>query len=131
MDNLESVEITNPTAEDFTWRYNGTPYTIAKGETKAFARPVAYHLAKHLAIKTIVDSASAKITKKEQENPNAAIHVKIAQLATYDTHELRIMLYKILKDGDSVLNVIKGYPFKGFIGEMSLYEDFVKGQKAV
>ena len=77
---LESVEITNPTSEDFTWRYNGSPYTIKAGERKAFAKPVAYHLAKHLSTKMVEQEAISKMTKKDLENPNAAIHVKVAQL---------------------------------------------------
>lgn len=126
---LESVTITNPTSEDFTWRFNGTPYSLKEKETKAFAKPVAFHLAKHLSTKMIVDEASQLITKKDAENPNAAVHTKIAQLGTYDTHERRIALYKIFGDGSRVIEVIQRYPFKGFIGEMSLYQDFVEGQE--
>lgn len=125
MDNLESIDITNPTEDDFTWRYNGIPYTVKAGETKAFARPVAYHLAKHLAIKMITEEASKKVTVKDRENPHAAVHVKISQLSTYDTPELRVALFQVLGNGDAVLDVVKRYPFKGFIGEMSLYENFV------
>ena len=123
---LEAVEITNPTAEDFAWRFNGTLYSIKTGETKQFARPVAYHLAKHLSSKMISDEATASMTKKDIENPNAAIHVKVSQLHTYDTHERRIALFKILKDETRVVDVIKRYPIKGFIGDMSAYKAFVE-----
>ena len=126
---LESVSITNPTDADFTWRYNGTPYTIMAKETKQFAKPVAYHLAKHLSIKMVTDDLMKSMTKKDAENPNAAIHTKAAQLTTYDTHERRIALFKILGDKDRVVQVIQRYPFKGFIGEMSVYEQFVDKQK--
>ena len=123
---LSVVEITNPTSEDFSWRWNGELYTIKAGEKGGFAKPVAYHLAKHLSTKMVSDDISQKISKKDLENPNAAIHYKVAQVNTYDTHERRIALYKILGDGQKVLDVISRYPFKGFIGNMSEYEAFVE-----
>lgn len=125
---LSSVEITNPTSEDFTWRYNGTPYTVKAGEKKAFAKPVAFHLSKHLSSKMITAEAQSKMTKADALNSNAAIHTKIAQLGTYDTPERRIALYKIFGGVEYVTEVITHYPFKGFIGEMSLYQDFVEKQ---
>lgn len=129
---LESVELTNPTDADFTWRYNGIPYTILAKETKQFAKPVAYHLAKHLSTNMVTDELMKTATKKDMDNPNAAIHVKAAQLTTYDTHERRIALYKILKDESKVPAVVQRYPFKGFIGDMNIYQEFVqKKEKAV
>ena len=122
---LESVSITNPTDADFTWRYNGTPYTILAKETKQFAKPVAYHLAKHLSRTMVTDDLMKTATKKDMENPNASIHVKAGQLTTYDTHERRIALYKILGDEKRVLDVIQRSPVKGFIGDMNIYQAFV------
>jgi len=126
---LESVNITNPTDADFTWRFNGTPYTILAKETKQFAKPVAYHLAKHLSIQMTVSDLMKTATKKDLDNPNAAIHVKVAQLSTYDTHERRIALYKILGDENRVTEAIQRYPFKGFIGDMNIYQEFVEKGK--
>ena len=126
---LAAVEITNPPSEDFTWRFNGTPYTIKAGEKKAFAKPVSYHLAKHLSSKIAVAEAESTMTKTDRANSNAAIHTKISQLGSYDTPERRIALYKILGGTEHVTDVITHYPFKGFIGEMSLYEDFVNKQE--
>lgn len=125
-EDLTAVPITNPTSEDFTWRYNGEPYTIKAKETTMFAKPVAYHLAKHLSTEMVTKEALKGITKKDMDNPNAAIHVKVAQLNTYDTHERRIVLHKILGDGNKVLDLITRYPFKGFIGDMALYQKFVE-----
>ena len=122
---LEAIEITNPTSEDFTWNYNGEPYTIKAGDSKSFAKPVAYHLAKHLSTQMIVRDVKATATKKDIENPNAKIHVKVSQLSIYDTHERRIALYKVLKDTSKVLELITRYPFKGFIGEMDEYKKFI------
>lgn len=123
---LTVVEIINPTSEDFSWRWNGDPYSIKSGEKKAFAKPVAYHMAKHLSSKMISDDAIKGVSKKDIDSPNAAIHVKVAQLHTYDTHERRIALFKILNDSQKVVEVIQRYPFKGFIGEMPLYQQFVE-----
>lgn len=127
---LSSVEITNPTSEDFTWRYNGTAYTVKAGERKAFAKPVSFHLAKHLSTKMIVEDAQKKMTKTDEKTPNAAIHMKISQLGTYDTPERRIALYKIFGGVEHVTAVITHYPFKGFIGEMNDYQSFVTKQEA-
>lgn len=126
---LTIVEITNPTSEDFEWRYNGELYRIGAGEKKGFAKPVAYHLAKHLSSKMVSTDAVKGISKKDTDNPNAAIHVRVAQLNTYDTHERRIALFQILNETEKVLEVIQRYPFKGFIGDMSLYQAFVEKQQ--
>lgn len=123
---LTIVEIKNPTSQDFSWRWNGELYTIKAGETKSFAKPVAFHLAKHLSTKMVSDDALKGVKQKDLENPNSAIHVKVAQLNTYDTHERRIALFQILNDVDAVVEVIQRYPFKGFIGEMDKYQEFVE-----
>ena len=127
---LSVVSITNPTSDDFSWRYNGELYTIKAFEKGSFAKPVAYHLAKHLSTKMVSDEALKGVAKKDMDNPNAQIHVKVSQLHTYDTHERRIALYEILKDSQKVLEVIQRYPFKGFIGDMALYQSFVEKLEA-
>ncbi len=129
-EDLSAVYITNPTSEDFTWNYNGEPYTIKAGATTPYAKPVAFHLAKHLSTQMIVGEVEAKMLKKETENKNAPIHVKISQLSIYDTHERRIALYKILKNAQTVVELISRYPFKGFIGEMGEYQKFVEKEEA-
>jgi len=125
-EDLSAIEITNPTSENFTWNYNGEPYTIDAGQTAVYAKPVAYHLAKHLSTKMIVEPLQNGMSKKDLADKNAPIHVKISQLSIYDTHERRIALYKILKKGELVLDLITRYPFKGFIGEMGEYQKFVE-----
>jgi hypothetical protein len=126
MQELEVIDITNPTSEDFSWRYNGELFTIKAGEKRGFAKSVALHLAKHLSTKMVCDEALSVANKKDLADPKAAIHVKVSQLNTYDTHERRIALYKILGNVDLVLQVIANYPFKGFIGEMDIYQKFVE-----
>lgn len=127
---LSVVSITNPTSDDFSWRWNGELYTIKAGETAGFAKPVAYHLAKHLSTKMISDDALKGVAKKDMDNPNAQIHVKVSQLHTYDTHERRIALYKILNDTQKVVETIQRSPSKGFIGDMALYQSFVEKLEA-
>ena len=56
MAELDTIVLTNPTSKDFTHNFNGEPYTINAGETKAFAKFVGYHLAKHLSTKMIEES---------------------------------------------------------------------------
>lgn len=133
MAELDTLYLVNPTSEDFTHNYNGEPYTVKAGETKAFAKYVAYHLAKHLSSKMVQQEALKKATKdelKELKVQNSAFNAKLAQLAVFDTHERRIALYKILGDTQKVLDVIRSYPFKGFIGDMGLYEQFVAEEGA-
>lgn len=129
MQELEIIYITNPTSEDFSWRFNGELFTVKKGEKSGFAKPVACHLAKHLSSKMIVDEALNSVTKKEFADAKSPIHVKISQLSSYDTHERRIALYKILGDEKVVIEVLTRYPFKGFIGIMDEYQKFVESVK--
>jgi len=126
MAELDTIELTNPSSEDFTWYYNREPYTIKAKETKTFSRYVAFHLAKHLSTSIIQGKEKAKMTKKQREDRTDSIHGKISQLGIYDTHERRMALYDMLKNVDYVKEVCRIYPFKGFIGNMALYEDYVK-----
>jgi hypothetical protein len=131
MNELEVIEITNPTSKDFSWRYNGELFTIKSTETRSFAKPVAFHLSKHLSTQMVVEDEMKNMTKADRLNPNASIHIKIAQLSTSDTHERRIALYKILGDENRVVELISKYPFKGFIGDMDTYKSFVEKSSKV
>ena len=124
------VTIKNPTEEDFSWKFGGEMYGIKTGEVKGFSKFVAFHLAKHLSSKMITSELEKTMTKKQRENRNDAIHYDISQLNIYDTHQRRIALYKILESKELVEKVMTSYPFKGFIGDMSLYEDFVSKSTA-
>jgi len=124
-----AVEVFNPTSEDFTWTLNGEPFTIKAGEKRYFGKDVGIHLAKHLSTKMITEEVKKKRTKKQIEDVRDAVHLKVAQLSTYDTHERRIALYRILGDKMLVQDVLTRYPFKGFIGEMKEYEEFVSKEE--
>src|SRR3990172_4538648 len=65
------IVITNPTSEDFSWRYNGELFTIKSNETRGYAKPVGFHLAKHLSTKIVVADAKKEMTKADEKNPNA------------------------------------------------------------
>lgn len=122
----DAIEMHNPTAEDFSWRFNGELYTILAGERKSFSKFVAFHLAKHLSTKMVVEDAEKGVSKKALEDRTNPIHSQISQLNVYDTPERRIALYKIFENRDLVESVILKYPFKGLIGDMKLYDIFIE-----
>lgn len=122
MPELDTIVLFNPTSEDFTWKYNGEPYTVKTGEAKSFAKFVGYHLAKHLSTQML--ESEIRRTKKEKSIDMAK------QYVIYDSPERRISLYRIFKDVLLVQECIAAYPFKGFVGEMKVYEDFVKKEEA-
>jgi len=130
MKELESVVITNPTSEDYTRRWNGEPYMIAAGETKGFAMPVSFHIAKHLSTQIIEkDFPKKKKFLNEQERNTEAL--KYSNLVLFDNPRRRIALFKILRDVQLVMEVIAAYPFKGFmegefLGYMQDYKDYVE-----
>jgi hypothetical protein len=118
MSEFDSIILYNPTSEDFVHGFNGEPYSLPANSSKAFSKFVAFHLAKHLASK-LVESEIEETDKKK--NPSI-----VTQRIVYDNPYLRIALYKILKDTKLVQDVIMAYPYKGFVGEMSIYQTFVE-----
>lgn len=133
MAELDTIELFNPTDEDFTHNFNGEPYTIKAGERKSFAQYVGIHLAKHLSTKIVQDELLKTATKKEREErneQNSRFSRRLSQLAVYDTHERRIALYKIFGNTELVQKTVTLYPFKGFVGDMSEYEKFVEKSRS-
>jgi hypothetical protein len=118
MSEFDSVILNNTTTEDFVHNFNGEPYTLPAESSRAFSKFVAFHLAKHLATKLVEADISEDEKKK---NPSV-----VTQRTVYDNPQLRIALYKILKDTKLVQDVIMAYPYKGFVGEMSIYQDYVE-----
>lgn len=125
----DSIVMRNPLSEDFSWKFNGEEYTIKAGEIKAFSKFVTFHLCKHLSTQMIDADARKGMTPEAEAKQSHPIHGKIAQLHIYDTSERRIALYKMLGNADLVQEVIKQYPFKGFIGDMNVYRRFVDEAK--
>lgn len=136
MAEFDSVSITNPTSEDFTWNYNGEPYTIEKGATKVFMKHVGFHLAKHLSSK-MIDEVYTEKNKKflhgnaQQDSRVRAAQAELAQLMVFDNPKRRIALYQITGDEKIAEEIVKAYPFRGFIGDMKEYVDFVKSKEPV
>lgn len=117
MAELDTIVLHNPSNKDFVQEYNGEAYTIKAKDTRSFAKFVGYHIAKHLSSKMISDSFTKKMRK---ENPTL-----VSQKLIYDTPERRIYLFDILRDVSLVKEVVNAYPFRGFIGEMDVYEKYV------
>lgn len=118
MAEFDSIVLFNPTSEDFVHGFNGEPYTLPANSSKSFTKFVAFHLAKHLATKMVEEEIEEAERKK---NPSI-----VTQRTVYDNPSLRIALFKILNDTKLVQDVIMAYPFKGFVGEMSIYQTFVE-----
>lgn len=122
---LTTIEITNPTSEDFTQRFNGEPFTLKAGELTIWAKKVALHVAKHLSDKIISDENPPKLKKNPTEREINREENRVSQLKSFDNPTRRIALYRILKDTMKVQDVILDYNFGGFIGEMDIYKQFV------
>lgn len=127
---LESVTIYNPTTENFSKRWNGELYSVLAGETKAYASPVSFHLAKHLSTK-MMESEFPWKKKYANDQERERESVRFSQLMIFDNPKRRIALFKILRDVKAVEDVVAAYPFKGFLesevaGTMEEYKDFVR-----
>lgn len=119
---LETITLYNPTNENFTHGFNGDPYTIPAKQKIQFPQALAKHLAKHLATNIVM----SRITKKQaKEQPTL-----VAQKTVYDNTDLRIALYDIIGDIKIVEETVASYPYKGFIGDMQVYKDYVAKQES-
>lgn len=121
MAELDTIAVVNPTKEEFVVRFNGEPYRIEAGETRTWPKFLAFHVAKHLSDK-IIGKDIAKVKAQKTDSP---FRPQVGQLQLYDNPTRRIALYDILNDKLLVEECIKSYPFKGFIGEMKDYDDYV------
>jgi len=138
MAELDVVQVTNPSSEDFTHNFNGEPYTILAGESKTFAQFVAYHLAKHLSSKLIDEEVRSKAKTKDLETMNSKVNFELAQQQVYDTPKRRIALFKMFDLGgndfsiieENIKNVLQRYPFKGTLGDLSIWTKFLAEESA-
>lgn len=124
---FETIEIYNPLKEDFKVRFNGQLYTIEKETRKAYPRFLAFHIAKHLSDKLLTPEAEKRIKKQKEGD---VFNPAIAQLMIYDNPIRRITLFSILKNETMVQECIMAFPFKGFIGDMDEYDEYVAESKA-
>lgn len=121
MAEFDTVNIFNPLKEEFTARWNGEPYTLKAGERRTFPTFLAIHIAKHLSDKCLAPQVEA-IKKEQTDNP---YRPAVAQLMVYDNPKRRIALYTILGSKELVEQAVNASGYKGFVGNMSEYDDFV------
>ena len=71
---LEPTDVYNPLSEDFTWAWDGNPYTIPAKSKKSFPEFLARLFAKHLARKIVYTIAYKEIEElaKGQLTPDTA-----------------------------------------------------------
>lgn len=124
MAEFDTIYVTNPLNEDFAVRFNGENYELGKKERKSFPEFLGFHVAKHLSDK-MLGTEIEKLKKAEKENP---FNPRVGQLLVYDNPKRRITLFQILGSKKLVEECISAYPFKGFIGEMSEYDEFADGK---
>jgi len=143
MAELDQVYICNPTDEHFEQRYNGEVYSLKVHEETTLPYHLARHLAKHLSDRMMREEfrkIEQDFLKKHKTltptQVDQQLGTKKTMMTMQDIPERRIALYKVLQSKKEVLEVIKAYPqFKaevskgetkfGFIGEISIYDDFV------
>jgi len=121
MAEFDTTSITNPMKEDFAVNFNGERYEIGAGEEKSFPEFLAFHVAKHLSDKMLGEEIE-KVKKADKENP---FNPRVGQLLVYDNPQRRMRLYDILGSKEKVEACINAYPFKGFIGELDEYDEYV------
>jgi hypothetical protein len=122
----ESIEITNPTKQDFTVNFNGEPYTLSAGDTNKYSRFLAFHLAKHLSTRMLEPEA----TKLKEEFKESVYVPQVGTLMNHDNPSRRIALYDILGSKNEVENFFIAIPLKSFIGDMSKYDAYVAKKEA-
>ena len=110
MSEFDTIFITNPTDEDFTWNYNGEPYTLKANVETQMPHFLARHLSKHLSDKILRSHFLKKVQKKRYKDNPALQDPEQYQYCMLDTHDRRIALYKILHSKEEVERTIKAYP---------------------
>lgn len=123
---LDTIEVTNPTKEDFAVRFNGELYALQAGEKRAWPAFLANHIAKHLSDKMLCDEIAA-LKRVASDNP---YRPQVAQLMVYDNPKRRMTLYQILKSEALVEECIKAFNFKSFVGNIRDYAEFVEKEDA-
>ncbi len=121
MAELDTLWVYNPLKDDFKWKYNGEYYSISAEAGKNFPQGLAFHMAKHLSDAMLAPGWEKLQKQKTSGEENQAVN----QAVIYDTPQRRIALYNILGSKNLVEECIKNFNFKGFIGEISVYDDYV------
>lgn len=123
----ETVEVYNPTDEEFISTFNGQRYRLGSKAVKQYPTFLAFHIAKHLSDSMLFPDL-AKF-KKDKKNSGAE-DPRNGQLMIYDNVKRRQTLFDVLRSKELVQKCILAFPFKGFVGEMSEYDEYVEKQTA-
>lgn len=126
MAELDTIEIINPLAEDFTVRFNGEPYTLKAGAQVHYPRFLALHIARHISDKLLSDKKEALRKKHGKDNPYVP---QASTLFNHDNPSRRIALYQILRDTELVQEAVTKSNLKGFVGEMAEYDEYIASQQ--
>lgn len=121
MAEYETIQITNPTKEAFSCRFNGEMYTLQPSETRSYPQFLSFHIAKHLSNK-MLDKEARKLMEQFKENPFVP---QVSVLMNHDNPSRRIALYDIFSSRESVEACLKACLFKSFVGEMTTYDTYV------
>lgn len=121
MAEYETITVKNITGDDFSVRFNGEMYSIAKDGEKVFPRFLGFHAAKYMS-DSILGNEAKEMQNADSQNPYAPA---ASQLMIHDNPRRRILLYDILGDTTMVEECVNSYPLKAFIGEMETYLDYV------
>ena len=126
MAEFDTIPLFNPLTEQFMVRFNGEPYILQPKETTYFPKGLAFHIAKHLSERLLAPKQlSLKEKTGREENP------LVGQLINYDNVDRRIALFDILGKVDVVESCIKACNLKGFIGNISEYDDYVSKKTGI
>jgi hypothetical protein len=118
----ETIEITNPTKEDFSCRFNGEMYSLHAGASRSYPRFLAFHIAKHLSNR-MLQGEMDKLQKKHGEtNPFVP---QIGILMNHDNPQRRAVLFDIFGSKEGVESCLAQLQFKSFVGDMSEYDAYV------
>lgn len=130
MAELDTLVITNPTKEDFQFRFNGELYEpIPAGASKSYPGFLAFFAAKHLSEK-MLQPERAKLIAAEEKAKGSPYVPAVSVLMNHDNVPRRKALYAILGGRQLVENCIITMNLKSFIGEMSEYDEYVAKQES-
>ncbi len=126
MAEFETIQVTNPTKDDFSVRFNGEMYSLPAGATTSYPKFLAFHMSKHLSNKMMEKEAQ----KLRIEFKESVYVPQESALMNHDNPSRRIAFYDILGSKARVEECVNAIPFKAFIGEMSVYDAHVSKKEA-
>lgn len=130
MAELDTLLVTNPTKEDFQFRFNGELYEpIPAGASKSYPGFLAFFAAKHLSEK-MLQPERVKLISAEEKAKGSPYVPAVSILMNHDNVTRRKALYDILGGKQLVENCIITMNLKSFVGVMSEYDEYVVKQES-